>query len=139
MITDYTIYATDSGKIIRFGTCDDAVIAHKVQSGEAVVMQSCNSSQGYVLDGVVTPLPPKPSLAHTFNYTTKQWEPDATLAATQVQSQRLKLLQESDWAALPDVPMTPEERVLWAAYRQGLRDVTAQAGYPLNVVWPVKP
>lgn len=138
MITEYTIYDAD-GKILRFGACNKDVLPNKVQPGEFFVEQRGYNSGYFISNGAVTPLPERPSTAHAFNYTTKQWEPDAALAATQVQTQRLKLLQESDWAALPDVPMTPEERVLWAAYRQGLRDVPAQVGYPLNVVWPVKP
>jgi len=34
-----------------------------------------------------------------------------------------------------DYTMTPE----WATYRQALRDITAQEGFPYEVVWPPKP
>ena len=27
----------------------------------------------------------------------------------------------------------------WAVYRKALRDLTDQAGFPFNIVWPVKP
>ncbi len=51
--------------------------------------------------------------------------------------QRTQLLSASDWTQLPDVPL--ETKTAWAAYRQALRDVTAQPGFPLNVEWPIQP
>lgn len=56
-------------------------------------------------------------------------------AAEGVRSQRDKLIADTDWMALSDSTLTPA----WAAYRQALRDVTAQAGFPHTVDWPVKP
>jgi hypothetical protein len=61
-------------------------------------------------------------------------ERDASLASA-VRSQRDRLLVETDWMALSDVTLTAD----WAAYRQALRDVTAQAGFPHTVIWPSKP
>ena len=52
-----------------------------------------------------------------------------------VRNQRDKLIADTDWMALSDSTLTPA----WAAYRQALRDVTAQAGFPHTVDWPVKP
>jgi len=61
---------------------------------------------------------------------------DMTAAKAQdVRSQRDKLIADTDWMALSDSTLTPA----WAAYRQALRDVTAQAGFPHTVDWPVKP
>jgi len=56
-------------------------------------------------------------------------------AAEDVRNQRDKLIADTDWMALSDSTLTPA----WAAYRQALRDVTAQAGFPHTVDWPVKP
>lgn len=56
-------------------------------------------------------------------------------AAKAVRAQRDKLLAETDWTALSDVTMSAE----MAAYRQALRDITAQEGFPHSVNWPVKP
>lgn len=49
--------------------------------------------------------------------------------------QRDSLLSETDWMALSDRTMSPE----WATYRQALRDITTQAGFPEEIVWPTKP
>lgn len=54
----------------------------------------------------------------------------------EIRNQRNILLAESDWTQLPDAPV---DQTAWAAYRQALRDVTDQEGFPTNVVWPVKP
>jgi hypothetical protein len=56
-------------------------------------------------------------------------------AGRNIRSHRDNLLQQTDWMALSDVTMSPA----WASYRQALRDVTAQEGYPHAVIWPTKP
>jgi len=50
-----------------------------------------------------------------------------------------KLLRESDWATLSDVPMTLGDKALWIEYRRALRDIRLQTGFPINVQWPVRP
>ena len=47
------------------------------------------------------------------------------------------LLIDTDWTQLPDVP--EETRALWADYRQALRDVPQQDGFPHDINWPEKP
>lgn len=49
-------------------------------------------------------------------------------------SERDTLLSESDVHALVD-RITDE----WRTYRQALRDVPSQAGFPNNITWPTKP
>lgn len=49
------------------------------------------------------------------------------------------LLAESDWTQLADVPLSAEQKAAWATYRQQLRDITDQSGFPDNINWPVKP
>jgi len=59
---------------------------------------------------------------------------DAT-AAKSVREERDRKLAETDWMALSDVTMSAE----MTTYRQALRDITAQAGFPHSVTWPEKP
>ncbi|MFS8930937.1 tail fiber assembly protein [Cupriavidus taiwanensis] len=61
---------------------------------------------------------------------------DADLAAM-VRAQRDALILATDWTQLPDVP--EETRLRYAAYRQALRDVPQQPGFPRDVSWPVPP
>lgn len=45
------------------------------------------------------------------------------------------LIAETDWWATSDRTMTAEQ----TAYRQALRDITSQAGFPTDITWPTKP
>jgi|TARA_B110000259_G_C14004267_1_gene397421 hypothetical protein len=48
---------------------------------------------------------------------------------------RDKLIQETDAWALSDRTMSDAQ----TAYRQALRDITGQAGFPTDITWPSKP
>lgn len=48
-------------------------------------------------------------------------------------------LAECDWTQLKDSPLSPEVSLLWADYRQALRDVTSQDLFPFVIAWPVAP
>lgn len=61
--------------------------------------------------------------------------PDAEKAA-QVRADRNGKLTASDWTQVADAPV---DKAAWAAYRQALRDITAQAGFPWTIDWPVAP
>lgn len=68
------------------------------------------------------------------------WEPSPNIdfeLALAVKAERAVRLTASDWTQLPDVPL--ETKAQWATYRQALRDITTQSGYPSNVVWPIQP
>jgi len=56
-------------------------------------------------------------------------------ASTRVRNARDRALSETDWTALSDVKMTEQMR----SYRQELRDIPEQEGFPYSVVWPEKP
>lgn len=56
--------------------------------------------------------------------------------AEQVRQQRDRLLAECDWRSLPDAP---GDRDAWLVYRQKLRDITQQPGFPDNIQLPTPP
>ena len=55
--------------------------------------------------------------------------------AEEVREERNQLLSQTDWMACSDVTMSDA----WRTYRQALRDVPSQEGFPNTVVWPDKP
>lgn len=59
------------------------------------------------------------------------------IVQAQVLGKRSNLLKETDWTQLPDVPPLTQNK--WIAYRQLLRDITKQSGYPFNIIWPEIP
>jgi hypothetical protein len=56
--------------------------------------------------------------------------------AKNIRDQRNQLLSSTDWTQLAD---SPGDKAAWAAYRQALRDIPAQAGFPWEVTWPKRP
>lgn len=56
-----------------------------------------------------------------------------------VRAQRNHLLAACDYTRLDDVQMDINTRQQWADYRQALRDITTQPGFPWSVEWPVAP
>lgn len=64
------------------------------------------------------------------------WEADAnSRKAEDVRRERDELIAKSDWMAGSDVTMSDE----WRAYRQALRDIPSQEGFPESVTWPTQP
>jgi hypothetical protein len=59
--------------------------------------------------------------------------------AQEIRSERNTKLTESDWTQLNDTPLDDDAKVEWTVYRQALRDLPTQEGFPHNVVWPTKP
>lgn len=80
---------------------------------------------------------------------TQQWSivaktPDEMQAeydakAAEVRSERDRLLSETDWIVIKSYERNENIPSEWEVYRQALRDITAQEGFPYNVTWPEKP
>ena len=64
---------------------------------------------------------------------------DENTAARNTRSRRDNLLQETDWVVSKSYEAGEPVPTAWASYRQALRDITAQEGFPYNVTWPTKP
>lgn len=56
--------------------------------------------------------------------------------ADAVRATRNQKLKDSDWTQVADAPV---DKDAWATYRQALRDVPSQAGFPWDVQWPTEP
>jgi hypothetical protein len=77
---------------------------------------------------------------------TQQWEvvalPEEEITqrndaqAAQVRAERNSKLAAADWTQLAD---STADKAAWATYRQALRDITTQAGFPWTIDWPVQP
>ena len=57
-------------------------------------------------------------------------------AERNIRNRRNDLLLESDWTQVADAPV---DKTVWATYRQALRDITSQEGFPFNITFPTKP
>ena len=61
------------------------------------------------------------------------------IQASSARAQRDKLLAATDWAVLPDSPLDESSKTSLKTYRQALRDVPQQEGFPNNISWPNMP
>jgi len=61
---------------------------------------------------------------------------DLEKLAADIRAERNQLLADSDWTQMPDAPV---DQAAWATYRQALRDIPQQAGFPTEITWPTKP
>ena len=59
--------------------------------------------------------------------------------ASVIREERNKLLAESDWTQTVDSPFDADQKLAWALYRETLRTIPQQEGFPETVNWPPKP
>ena len=72
-----------------------------------------------------------------WSYTDGVFSPPAPVfTEEQIRTERDAKLTESDWTQVLDAPV---DQAAWATYRQELRDVPAQTGFPNNINWPTEP
>ena len=78
-------------------------------------------------DGTVTP-----AAEHEAAYKAMK---DAEQAKA-IRTQRGEKLKDSDWTQVADAPV---DQAAWATYRQALRDISTQEGFPWTINWPEQP
>lgn len=127
----FTIYRTDTGQILRTSESD----AHGFD--EAAIPGEYNPSTFYVKRGEVLEIPPSPTGSGVFDYWLERWVEVVNQDTRPIIEKRNRLLYASDWTQIPDVPS--EDKLAWAAYRQALRDLPQQPGYPAVINWPIPP
>ena len=67
--------------------------------------------------------------------TAYQAQKDAEQAKS-VRTQRDEKLKATDWTQVSDAPV---DKTVWATYRQALRDLTKETGFPWDMTWPTEP
>jgi hypothetical protein len=70
------------------------------------------------------------------NKTAEEIAADVASKSAQVRAARDRALANSDWTQVADAPV---DSAVWSVYRQSLRDVPSQAGFPWEVTWPTQP
>jgi Phage tail assembly chaperone protein len=56
-----------------------------------------------------------------------------------IRRSRSRDLMNTDWTQMPDNKLTSDEKTAWAVFRQALRDIPQQEGFPWVVTWPTPP
>ena len=99
-----------------------ALQQHERYEGETLTIDA-NNKQVIVVRSVVP-------------WTQDEIDAETAVQAATVRTQRNGLLTASDWTQVADAPVN---KTLWATYRQALRDVTTQTGFPWTITWPDAP
>lgn len=78
---------------------------------------------------------------YNFSYVTKTWDPNNNYMVYKIKSIRDQKLFDSDWTDTITAPSRLGKELYdqWQTYRQALRDIPKQSGYPFNVVFPTPP
>ena len=79
------------------------------------------------------------SIAKSEAYNGEVTVEDIPMTDEEARTQRDKLLAETDWTQVLDAPIDAETREAYRAYRQALRDIPEQEGFPETITWPDLP
>ena len=134
---NYTIYEPN-GKIVSNVITNE--IDLQVSGNQKYIEGSYDSRKFYIEDDEPKPIAEYDEEKYFFDYDAKQIKEivkSFDVLKLEAISERRKRLVLCDWTQLPDVP--EETRLKWQEYRQALRDITLQEGFPENIIWPTKP
>lgn len=136
----FIVYDAD-GKILRTGHCQEEDFLLQAEAYEFIIEGEADFLTQYIVDGAVVGLPKKPVGEYKFNYKSHEWEFDDSTAIRNALARRNQLLSTGPDRISPMWwnTMSPELQQAWSDYRQALLDITAQPGYPQDIIWPVKP
>lgn len=152
----YIIYDIATGEIEAAYTLDDKAVMAAPSDGKGVIESEASWNLHYVLNGEVTAYTPgqaaakaeRPTLNHVWSNETFSWSdpyasPERELAAlvVTVRQNRDRLLAESDWTDTLSAKTRLGDALYnaWQDYRQILRDIPNQAGFPTSIAWPEPP
>jgi hypothetical protein len=141
MITNYYAYS-DDGEILVCGICPESQLKLQYNLFKNIKIGKAKVGKQYVDDNDnLCNIPDKPNEYYFFNYKLKQWELDLNIASSENKNKRIKLLEESDWTDTLSAKTRLGETLYnqWQEYRQALRDITNQDGFPENIIWPTLP
>jgi hypothetical protein len=103
-------------------------------SSAGILISGCNTN-GIVwdVDGIteIQDRPDVASIISAHNPDTPSWG--------SIIAEKNRLLSASDWTQTLDAPFSDEQKQLWAAYRQLLRDTTKRFSNPEDVTFPKSP
>lgn len=152
-IVYFIVYDPTTGEILSSGTCTQDDYLNQARPGYDLMQAQGDYFHNYIKDGqlyaytdaqvAAKSVPQQPYIK--WSNTTFSWYDSRTpdqiniQMEYQVKGQRNILLYQSDWTQIPNGPLTPTLQQEWATYRQLLRDIPQQPGYPTNVVWPQQP
>jgi hypothetical protein len=150
---NYTIFNPTTGEIVQSGVCSDDDYQHQIISDCQTIEGKSDYKLNYVVNGQIQTYTDvqreAKAAAHPLYFvwsnSSFSWVDPTTpdqQKATQisvVNTKRDNLLSASDWIVVRATDQGTAIPAEWKTYRQALRDIPTQTGYPFNVVWPTSP
>lgn len=137
----YTFYNLETGIISFSVNCNEELLGTILEtSTDSYIEGDFPREFYYIENGNPVAIPDIP-VNYIFNYNTKQVELDLVTAKAKVLNIRQQLLEGSDWTDTVSAQTRLGETLYnaWQDYRQQLRDIPLQSGYPLDVIFPTPP
>lgn len=105
--------------------------------------EDVSNKKVYSYDTYSIEIPYRENLAEVIENDLNNWlksakEKDYNETAAYIRKERDALLYATDKYIIDDYPISSEEKAKVLEYRQELRDLPEQEGFPYNVVWPTK-
>jgi len=143
--SNYIVYNSTTGQIAWTGSCPDSDLSLQAGTGQGVISGIADGLTQYVdvSSQTVVSIPSQTDPATKFDWVTHSWVDDTanylSTLSNEVRAKRDQLLANCDWTQVTDTPLNPTQKTAWAAYRQELRDIPTQSGFPSTVTYPSLP
>ena len=107
-------------------------------------IESVNEMPRYTYDIYHMTVRNRPTLIPDLDSNISMWilaarDAEYNQLAASIRTKRDLLLSETDYLMTQDYPISVADRELMIAYRQALRDIPEQSGFPFDVIFPLKP
>jgi hypothetical protein len=125
-----------TGLIEGSGLIDnDTNMDSHINEGSIVVEVPPNNDLQIWSQGAWIDRPPQPN--DNYEWINGSWQLNLERAAISIRQQRDRLLAKTDWTQGRDILETVSQK--YVEYRQQLRDITSQPGFPEQITWPEPP
>lgn len=121
----YTLYDLNSGLIHGIINVPDALLSINVPPGSGCIEGEFSAKKFRIVDGRPESYEPPPTSEFAL--------------AERARAQRDALLKACDWVVTKAIERSEPIPAPWLSYRQNLRDITTQAGFPRQIDWPQPP
>jgi len=123
----WTVYDAATGEVVKTLL---APINHlpSTEAGQAIIEGQYEDDKYFIKDG-------RP-VARDVVQSPSGKEVSKPLSSEEIRLLRDKMLSQTDWTQIADAPV---DKGAWAIYRQALRDIPQQEGFPDDVHWPPRP
>jgi hypothetical protein len=134
----YTFYKS-SGEIVENVNVSEEVFNNIISETQYEYIEGSYNNENYYIDnGTPVLKPPRPDITYIFDYNSKIWIESPEIAGSIVRDTRNSLLADADILIFKAEDLGQDTTTL-RQYRQALRDITKQQGFPLNVTFPTIP